>query len=72
MRTKHIDIRHNLINDMVEGKDMGIKYIRRKENSADIVTKNLYETDYVKHTKRITEGEIWELVETGRENVKNN
>ena len=25
-----------------------------------------------KHTKRITEGELWYLVETGRENVKNN
>ena len=57
---------------MVEDKDMDIKYIGGKENPANITTKNVSEDDYVKHTKRITEGEIWEFVETGRENFKNN
>ena len=33
---------------------------------------NFYEDDHAKHAKRIIEGELWELVETGRENVKNN
>ena len=36
------------------------------------MTNNFYDTDNVKHTKRIVGGEIWELMETGRENVKNN
>ena len=35
------------------------------------MTKIGSEADFVKHMKRITEGELWELVETGRENVKN-
>ena len=33
--------------------------------------KNCSEANYFKHIKSITKGELWELVETGRENVKN-
>ena len=58
--------------DMVEEKDIDIKYIGSKENPAEIMTKNCSENDHSKHAKRITEGELWELVETGGENVKNN
>ena len=36
------------------------------------MTKNFSESDHVKHVKRITEVELWELMETGMENVKNN
>ena len=35
------------------------------------MTKNNSEADLVKQIKRITEGELWELVENGRDNVKN-
>ena len=31
---------------------------------------NFPEADFVKHMKRITEGELWEIVETRRENIK--
>ena len=34
------------------------------------MTNNTSEADFVRHKKRITEGELWELVDTGRENVK--
>ena len=33
--------------------------------------KNCSEADYMKHVKRITEGELWGIVETRKENVKN-
>ena len=36
------------------------------------MTNNCSKACYVKHMKSITKGEIWELVETLRENVKNN
>ena len=36
------------------------------------MTKNFSKDDYAKHTKRITERELWELVETGRYTVNNN
>ena len=34
--------------------------------------KTCSEGDQAIHAKRITEGEIWKIVETGRENVNNN
>ena len=36
------------------------------------MTNNCYETDHAKNARIITEGELWQLVETGRENFKNN
>ena len=35
-----------------------------------LITKNSLETDLMKHAKSIREGELWEIVETGRGNVK--
>ena len=51
---------------------MDIEYISIKENPADIITSNISEADNTKHARRITKGELWELVKTGRENVNNN
>ena len=71
MRTKHIDGHHHFLRDMVEGKDVNIQYIRREDKPADIMTKNTTEADFVKQMNSITEGELWKLVYTKRENVKN-
>ena len=54
MRTNHIDIRHHFLRDMVEDKNMNIKYIRSKI-PADIMIMNFPEADYINHMKRITE-----------------
>ena len=35
------------------------------------MTRIFSESYYVKHMKRITEGEIWDIMETGRDNVNN-
>ena len=37
----------------------------------DIITKNILEVDFARHTRRITGGELWELVHTGRDNINN-
>ena len=71
MRNKHIDIRHCFLRYMVEDKKIANKYIRIEENPADTTTKNCSEPVQVNHTKRTTEGELWETLETGRENVNN-
>ena len=70
MCTKHIYIRHQFLRDMDEGNYMDVNYIKSEENPAYIMTKNCPKAEHVKHTNRITEGEIWELVETGRGNIK--
>ena len=54
MHTKHIDICHHFLRDMVEDKDMDIKYIRSGGNPAVVMTSNFTENDSVKHPKRIT------------------
>ena len=59
MRTKHIGIRHQFMTDMIDGKYIGIKYIRIEEKPADIMTKNGSESDYMKYMSRIIEGELW-------------
>ena len=56
--------------DMVEEKDIGIQYIWSEDIPVDITTKNTPGADFARHMKRTTEGELWEIVDTGRENVK--
>ena len=70
IRKKHIDIRHHFLRDMVEEKDIYIQYIRSKYNPAEIMTKNISEADFSRHMKKIKKGELWELVDTGRQYVK--
>ena len=72
MFTKHIDIHHHFLKDMLEDKDMNVTYIVLKENPADILMRNYPKADYVKHMKRILEGGIWELMEPVRDNFNNN
>ena len=55
---------------MVEGRDIDMQYIRSEENPAEIMTKNTSEADFARHMRRITDGELCELVYTGRGNVK--
>ena len=68
--TRHIDICHHFLQDMVEERDIDIQYIWSKDNSAEIMTKNSSEAYFASHMRNITEGEIWELVDTGRYNFK--
>ena len=55
---KPIDIHHHFLRDMVEDKDIDIQYIRSEYNSADMVTKNTSEANFVRHMKIISEGEL--------------
>ncbi len=40
-RTKHIDVRHHYVRELVEKGIINIKYIRSEEQPADMLTKNL-------------------------------
>ena len=68
--TKHIDICHHFLRYMVKEKGIDIQYIWSEENPADVMTENTSEEDFERHIKRITEEELWELVGTGRGDVK--
>ena len=68
--TKHIDFHHHFLQDMMEEKDIYIQYNRSEDNSEDIMKENTSESDFARRIKVITEGELQELVDTGRENIK--
>ena len=67
--TNHIEICHNFLWDMVEENDINIQYIRGEDNPYKIMTENTSEADLSRHMRRITEGELWELVDTKMGNV---
>ena len=56
---------------MLEDKDIDIQYTWSEDNPVYIMKKNNSEAYFSRHTERITEGELWELVDTGRDNIKN-
>ena len=56
---------------MVEEKDIDIQYIWSEENQSEIITNNTLEAYFARYTRRITDGELWELVDTRRGNIKN-
>ena len=56
LHTKHIDISHHFLRDMVEDKAIGVHYIWREDNPAYIMKNNTSETDFARHIKIITEG----------------
>ena len=47
-RTKHIDIRHHFIRDLVENKIMALEHVATERQLADIFTKALYANQFEK------------------------
>ena len=68
--TKHIGIRHHFLRGIVEEKDIDIQYIRSEDNPAIIIAKSTSEENLARNVRSITEEEIWELVDTDRDNIK--
>jgi hypothetical protein len=52
-RTKHIDIRHHYIRDAIKNKEIQLQWIESKNQQADILTKSLAKTLFVKMRTRI-------------------
>ena len=57
-RTKHKDVRHHFIRSMVENKIIEVKFVQSKNNTSDVMTKNLAEDLFLKHEKSINGGMI--------------
>ena len=52
-RTKHIDVRHHYMRDLVENKIIEVGYVPTEENTADIFTKNLQAEVFSRHASRL-------------------
>jgi hypothetical protein len=57
-RTKHIDVRHHFIRDLIKEKQLTIKFVKSEDNPADIMTKNTNRDLFQKHSKNITHGTL--------------
>ena len=57
-RTKHIDVRHHFIRNLIEKKITKIQFIKSKDNIADILTNNVNEETLNTHAKKINNGKV--------------
>ena len=55
---------------MVDEKDIDIQYIQSEKNPDKIMNKTTLDEDFARNMRRITEVELWELVDTRRRNFK--
>ena len=54
-RTRHIDVRHHFVKNYVEEGTVKTVFVPSKENDADILTKNVGEQDFIKHSEKFME-----------------
>jgi hypothetical protein len=65
-RTKHIDIRHHYMRDLLTEKRMDVRFLKSGDNSSDICTKNTPRDIQEKHTEKIKTG----MLDCWKEDVK--
>ncbi len=52
-RTKHVDGRYHFVREFIEDGVVKIKFVRFKENDADLCTKNVNGELYNKHSQKL-------------------
>jgi hypothetical protein len=57
-RTKHIDVRHHYIRDLIKEKKLELKFVKSEDNPADIMTKNTNRDLFQKHQYQIVSGHL--------------
>jgi hypothetical protein len=55
-RTKHIDIRHHYLRDLMDEKRLDVRFVRSEDNPSDIATKNTDIKTYDKHAADVRNG----------------
>jgi hypothetical protein len=58
-RTKHIDVRHHHVRNMIIEKLLKVHYIKSENNPSDIMTKNTVEALQGRHERNIKQGELY-------------
>jgi hypothetical protein len=62
-RTKHIDVRHHFLRELVERGIIKLVFVKTDENTADMFTKNLGRVSFNKHTKTLVGEDEYEVIE---------
>jgi hypothetical protein len=53
--TQHVDIRFHFVRDFIEDGFIKIEFFRSAKNDSDLLTKNINQELYEKHTKKFLE-----------------
>ena len=67
MRTKHINVRHHFLRELVDCGVIKLKFVRSEENVSDIFTKNLAGPLFQKHAKALCRDDEYEVIENEEE-----
>ena len=51
-RTKHVDTRYHFVREYIDNGTLKIIYVQSQNNDADVMTKNLPEKDFKRHTTK--------------------
>ncbi len=57
-RTKHIDVRHHFIRDLIREKSLELKFVKSENNPADIMTKNTNRELFLLHQHQLLTGTL--------------
>ena len=52
-RTKHTDVKHHLVRDASDARNVRVAYVRSEDQHADLLTKPLYTQKFYKNAKFI-------------------
>ena len=48
-RTRHVDIKHHIVRDAIEGRVVDIEHVRSEEQHAEVLTKTLDMKTFERH-----------------------
>ena len=68
-RTKHIDIRHRFMHDLVEQQKVELRHVRSEENTSDVNSKNTKIETHRKMADRLYNGLVIAEIEPSKEDV---
>ena len=57
-RTKHIDIRHHFIRDLLDDGKIAVVFVKSEDNESDLCTKNVTQKVLNRHVKNIRDGDL--------------
>jgi hypothetical protein len=66
-RTKHIDVRYHFIRELHENKTLEVKHISGDDNPADLLTKNVAESLFLKHKSQLVCSDTVQTVSSGED-----
>ena len=69
-RTKHIDIRTHFVREKIVDGSIKVKFVKSEDNDADIMTKNVSEELFIRHSGKMMQKDWTILYKIKLKNIK--